>query len=153
LHTSSTLVEAAAVNNPALEPLHESGESVLRYVFLAGPVMHGGALKGVILASKSGREDLLAKTLRDRTGAADVGYRAGVPCQQGNDQGGVQPPTLMFCLGGVATEELRLSIAEEPRTYLTDFIPSEYFGQNNQFIVVGLRSLMQQAREHGFNLP
>jgi hypothetical protein len=46
-----------------------------------------------------------------------------------------------------------MSIAEEPRTYLTDFIPSEYFGQNNQFIVVGLRSVMEKARQHGYNLP
>lgn len=82
-----------------------------------------------------------------------MAYRAGVPCDYGNESGGVQPPTLMFCLGNVDTEKLRLSIAEEPRTYLTDFIPSEYFGQNNQFIVVGLRSVMQKAQEDGMNLP
>jgi hypothetical protein len=56
-------------------------------------------------------------------------------------------------MGGVDTEKLRMSIAEEPRTYLTDFIPAEYFGQNNQFIVVGLRSMMQKAREAGYDLP
>jgi hypothetical protein len=59
----------------------------------------------------------------------------------------------MFCLGGVDTEKLRLSISEEPRTYLTDFIPAEYFGQNNQFIVVGLRSLIQKAQQDGLSLP
>lgn len=153
LHMSLTLVEPEAVKNTGLELLHESGVNVLLYVFFAGVVMDGDEIKGVIIESKSGREVILAKTVIDCTGDADVAYRAGVPCEQGNDQGGVQPPTLMFCLGGVDTEELRLSIAEEPRTYLTDFIPSEYFGQNNQFIVVGLRSLMQQARENGFDLP
>lgn len=60
----------------------------------------------------------------------------------------------MFCLAGVDTEKLRLSIASQPRTYLTDFIPAEYFGQNNQFIVVGLRELIQRARvEKGLNIP
>ncbi|HUR58517.1 MAG TPA: FAD-dependent oxidoreductase, partial [Opitutaceae bacterium] len=90
----------------------------------------------------------------DCTGDADVAYRAGVPCEKGNEQGGMQPPTLMFCLAGVDTEKLRMSIAEHTRTYLTDFIPAEYFGQNNQFIVVGLRELIAKARqERGLNIP
>src|SRR5690606_39822656 len=108
---------------------------------------------GVVIESKSGREVILAKTVIDCTGDADIAYRAGVECEQGNEVGGAQPPTLMFCMGGVDTEKLRMSIAEEPRTYLTDFIPAEYFGQNNQFIVVGLRSEMEKARQAGYHLP
>jgi flavin-dependent dehydrogenase len=143
LHMSLTLVEPEAVKAVGLKMLVESGVDVLLYVFCAGVVKEGDDLKGVIIESKAGREAILAKVIIDCTGDADVAYRAGVPCEYGNEAGGVQPPTLMFCLGNVDTEKLRLSIAEEPRTYLTDFIPSEYFGQNNQFIVVGLRSLMQ----------
>lgn len=153
LHMSLTLVEPEAVKNIGLKVLEEAGVKVLLYVFSAGVVMDGDELKGVIIESKSGREVILAKTIVDCTGDADVAFRAGVECDQGNEIGGVQPPTLMFCMGGVDTEKLRMSIAEEPRTYLTDFIPAEYFGQNNQFIVVGLRSVMQKAREAGFNLP
>lgn len=153
LHMSLTLVEPEAVKNVGLEMLKDAGVNVLLYVFFAGVIMDGDAIKGVIIESKSGREVILAKTVIDCTGDADVAFRAGVQCGQGNEQGGVQPPTLMFCLGGVDTEKLRLSISEEPRTYLTDFIPNEYFGQNNQFIVVGLRSLMQKARDDGFDLP
>ena len=153
LHMSLTLVEPEAVKTAGLELLVESNVDVLFYTFFAGVVMDGDELKGVIIESKAGREVILAKTVIDCSGDADVAYRAGVPCDYGNDQGGVQPPTLMFCLGGVDTEKLRMSIAEEPRTYLTDFIPAEYFGQNNQFIVVGLRSLIQQAEQEGIVLP
>lgn len=153
LHMSLTLVEPEAVKNIGLKVLEEAGVKVLLYVFSAGVVMEGDELKGVIIESKSGREVILAKTIIDCTGDADVAFRAGVECDQGNESGGVQPPTLMFCMGGVDTEKLRMSIVEEPRTYLTDFIPAEYFGQNNQFIVVGLRSVMQKAREAGLNLP
>jgi len=153
LHMSLTLVEPEAVKNVGLEMLIESGVEVMLYVFFAGVIKEGNVVKGVIIESKSGREVILAKTVIDCTGDADVAYRAGVTCEQGNDIGGVQPPTLMFALGGVDTEKLRLSIAEEPRTYLTDFIPNEYFGQNNQFIVVGLRSLIQKATEDGLKLP
>ena len=153
LHMSLTLVEPEAVKTVGLQMLAESGVNVLLYVFFAGVIMEGNHLKGVIIESKSGREVILAKTIIDCTGDADVAYRSGVTCEQGNEQGGVQPPTLMFCLGGVDTEKLRLSISEEPRTYLTDFIPNEYFGQNNQFIVVGLRSLIQKAQNDGLSLP
>ncbi|TJZ62941.1 FAD-dependent oxidoreductase [Sphingobacterium olei] len=153
LHMSLTLVEPEAVKNIGLKMLEDAGVKVLLYVFSAGVVMDGDLLKGVIIESKSGREVILAKMVIDCTGDADVAYRAGVTCEQGNDQGGAQPPTLMFCMGGVDTEKLRMSIAEEPRTYLTDFIPAAYFGQNNQFIVVGLRSVMEKAREAGYHLP
>lgn len=153
LHMSLTIVEPETVKNVGLEMLLESGVEVLLYVFCAGVIMEGNHLNGVIIESKSGREVILAKTIIDCSGDADVAFRAGVACEQGNEQGGVQPPTLMFCLGGVDTEKLRLSISEEPRTYLTDFIPNEYFGQNNQFIVVGLRSLIQKAQADGLQLP
>lgn len=153
LHMSLTLVEPEAVKNIGLQALEESGVKVLLYVFSAAVVVENDVLKGVIIESKSGREVILAKTVIDCTGDADVAFKAGVECEQGNEHGGAQPPTLMFCMAAVDTEKLRMSIAEEPRTYLTDFIPSEYFGQNNQFIVVGLRSVMEKAREAGYKLP
>lgn len=153
LHMSITLVEPEAVKNVALEMMNEAGVDVLLYAMCADVIKDGDTLRGVIIESKSGREAILAKVIIDCTGDADVAFRAGVPCEQGNEKGGVQPPTLMFCLSGVDTDKLRTSIAEEPRTYLTDFIPAEYFGQNHQFIVVGLRSLLQKAREDGLDLP
>jgi hypothetical protein len=152
LHMSLTLVEPESVKTVALEMLRESNVNVLFYTFCAGVVVEGDELKGVIVESKAGREAILAKVIIDCSGDADVAYRAGVPCEYGNDLGGVQPPTLMFCLGGVDTEKLRLSVAQEPRTYLTDFIPAEYFGQNNQFVLVGMRNLVQKAQADGLTL-
>ena len=125
LHMSLTLVEPEAVKNEGLNMLIEAGVNVLLYTFSAGVIKEGNDLKGVIIESKSGREVILAKTVIDCTGDADVAYKAGVECEQGDEKGGVQPPTLMFCLSGVDTEKLRMSIAEEPRTYLTDFIPRD----------------------------
>jgi hypothetical protein len=154
LHMGITLVEPEAVKTVALEMLTEAGVDVLFYTFCAGVVMDGDRIRGILTESKSGREAILGKIVIDCTGDADVAFRAGVPCEKGNAQGGMQPPTLMFCLAGVNTEKLRLSIANEPRTYLTDFIPAEYFGQNKQFIVVGLRELIAKARmERGLNIP
>ena len=150
LHMGITLVEPEAVKTVALEMLTEAGVDVLLYTFFADVVMEGDAIRGIITESKSGRTAILAKVVIDCSGDADVAYRAGVPCEKGDADGGMQPPTLMFCLAGVDTDKLRLTIADSPpekRTYLTDFIPVEYFGQNRQFIVVGLRELMAKAKE------
>lgn len=152
LHMSITLVEPEAVKNVALELLLEDGVDVQLYTHFADAIVEDGEIKGVITESKAGREAILAKVVIDCSGDADVAFRAGVPCEKGNEKGGMQPPTLMFCMGNVDTELLRTSIADQSRTYLTDFIPAEYFGQNHQFIVVGLREVMQKAREDGFTL-
>ena len=154
LHMGITLVEPEAVKTVALQMLTEAKVDVTFYAMCAGVVMEGDVIRGIITESKSGREAVLGKIVVDCTGDADVAYRAGVPCEKGNEKGGMQPPTLMFCLAGVDTEKLRMSIAHHTRTYLTDFIPAEYFGQNNQFIVVGLRELIAKARaERGLNIP
>ena len=154
LHVSITLIEPEAVKTVALAMLVEAGVEVLFYTFSADVIMDGNRIRGIITESKNGREAILGKVVIDCTGDADVAFRAGVPCEQGNAHGGMQPPTLMFCLAGVDTDKLRLSIAHEPRTYLTDFIPAEYFGQNRQFIVVGLRELIARARaERHLNIP
>lgn len=155
LHMGITLVEPEAVKTVALQMLLEAKVEVTFHAMCVGVVMDGDTIRGIITESKSGREAVLGRIVVDCTGDADVAYRSGVPCEKGSKEtGGMQPPTLMFCLAGVDTEKLRMSIAQHTRTYLTDFIPAEYFGQNNQFIVVGLRELIAKARqERGLNIP
>ncbi|MBP8256281.1 MAG: FAD-dependent oxidoreductase [Opitutaceae bacterium] len=155
LHMGITLVEPEAVKNVALQMLLEAKVDVTFHSFCAGVVMNGDIIRGIITESKSGREAVLGRIVVDCTGDADVAFRAGVPCEKGSKEtGGMQPPTLMFCIAGVDTDKLRMSIAEQTRTYLTDFIPAEYFGQNHQFIVVGLRELIAKARaERKLNIP
>ena len=87
LHMGITLVEPEAVKTVALEMLTEAGVDVLFYTFCAGVVMDGDTIRGVITESKSGREAILAKVVIDCTGDADVAYRAGVPCEKGNEHG------------------------------------------------------------------
>ncbi|MBX3539934.1 MAG: FAD-dependent oxidoreductase [Chelatococcus sp.] len=156
LHMGITLVEPEAVKTVALDMLLEAGVDVVFYTACVGVVMNeaGVTIRGIITEGKDGRSAILAKVVIDCTGDADVAYRAGVPCEKGDEHGGMQPPTLMFCIAGVDTDKLRNSIAVQPRTYLTDFIPAEYFGQNHQFIVVGLRELIAKAREErGLEIP
>jgi len=153
LHVSLTLVEPEAVKSVALEMLLERRVDLMLYSMFAGVVMDGDRLRGIITESKAGREAILAQVVIDCTGDGDVAFRAGVPCEKGDAHGGMQPPTLMFCLAGVDTDKLRRSLADNPGTYRADFIPAEYFGQNRQFIVVGLRELIQKAQAAGLSIP
>jgi hypothetical protein len=61
------------------ELVNQAGAEVFYQAVVAGTLVEGGALKGVVVESKSGREAILAKTVIDATGDADVAARAGVP--------------------------------------------------------------------------
>ena len=152
LHVSLTLIDPEAVKSVALEMLRESSVEIVLHTACAGVIMDGDRLSGIITESKAGREAVLAKVIIDCTGDGDVAFRAGVPCEKGDEHGGMQPPTLMFCMAGVDTDKLRMSIANEPETYDIDFIPPDYFARNRRFIVVGLRKLIQQARAAGYSI-
>ncbi|MBN1492376.1 MAG: FAD-dependent oxidoreductase [Phycisphaerae bacterium] len=149
LHVSLTLVEPEAVKSVAMEMLRECGVDVMLYSMFTDVVMDGDRIRGVLIESKAGREAILARVVVDCTGDADVAVRAGVPCEKGDEQGGMQPPTLMFCMVGVDTEKLRRCLRNAPETYRVDFIPPAYFGQNDRFIVVGLRQQIQAAQAAG----
>lgn len=153
LHMSITFIEPEAVKIVALEMLREAGVDVLLYTFCSGVVMEEEHLRGVIIESKAGREAILAKIIIDCTGDADIAFCSGVPCEKGDEKGRMQPPTLMFSVQNVDIDKLRLSIVNQPQCYSTDFIPPEYFGLNRQFILVGLRNLIQKARKNGLDLP
>ncbi len=62
-----------------LELLEGTGVDVLVNATITGAVMNAGVLRGVIIASKSGQEAVLAKVLVDATGDADVAALAGAP--------------------------------------------------------------------------
>jgi hypothetical protein len=74
-----------------------AGAEILLQVWTAGAVVEDGAVRGVIVESKSGREVICAKVVVDATGDADIATRAGAPVhiqQQGAH-------SLCFRLGNV----------------------------------------------------
>ncbi len=133
--------------------MEENGVEVLMYAFFSDVVKEGNDVKGVIIESKAGREVILAKTVIDCTGDGDVAFRAGAVCEKGGEDGGMQPPTLMFNMKGVDVKKLRESIADHPEIYDMDTIPNEFFRKDEPFITVGLRGCIQKAREEGIEIP
>jgi hypothetical protein len=80
--------------------LREAGVRVLFHCLVAGVVVDGDAVRGVVLESKAGRAVVRARRTIDASGDADVVFRAGLDYTLGED-GTVQNPTMIFRLGGV----------------------------------------------------
>ena len=151
-HVSLTIIDSEEVKDVALEMLEDVGVKILFYVFCADVIKEGNDVKGVIIESKEGREAILAKTVIDCTGDGDVAFRAGVECHKGDADGGMQPPTLMFCMRGVNVQELRDAIVNRPEEFDMDVMPTEQF-KSGPFIVVGFRKKIEEAREKGYSIP
>lgn len=152
LHVSLTIIDPEQSKTLAMELMQEAGVEVLMYVFCTDVIKEGNEVKGVIIESKAGREAILAKTVIDCTGDADVAFRAGVECRKGDAEGGMQPPTLMFSMRGVETQQLRDAIVGHPDVYDMDIMPAQSFA-NRKFITVGLRNQIAKAREAGIEIP
>ena len=151
-HVSLTIIDSEEVKDVALEMLEDVGVKILFYVFCSDVIKDGNDVKGVIIESKEGREAILAKTVIDCTGDGDVAFRAGVECHKGDADGGMQPPTLMFCMRGVNVQELRDAIVNRPEEFDMDVMPTEQF-KSGPFIVVGFRKKIEEAREKGYSIP
>ena len=63
------------------ELVREAGVQPLLHCLAVAPIVADGAIGGVVVESKSGRQAVLARRVIDATGDADIAYRAGAPCR------------------------------------------------------------------------
>ena len=97
--------------------LTEAGVILRTYSFASLPIMEGDTVKGVIIESKSGREAILGKVLIDCSGDGDMAAKAGVPYTKGRENDGkMQPATLMFKIAGVPEKKLPVEATEATET-------------------------------------
>jgi len=84
------------------EMLEEAEVTLSLYTFVADVVMDGNRVTGVICEGKGGRRMYQASVVIDCTGDGDVAASAGAEYIQGREEDGqMQPATLMFKVGGV----------------------------------------------------
>ncbi len=94
--------------------LAEAGGRVLYHTVISDAIVENGALAGVVVENKSGRQRISARVTIDCTGDADVALRAGVPCAAGDpDDGHNQPMSLRFALANVDQERAAAFLADE----------------------------------------
>lgn len=82
------------------ELLLAAGVEVLFAAVVVAPIVRDGAIEGVIIESKSGRQAVMGQVIIDATGDGDVAARAGAPFVIGRESDRLtQPVTLFFkCL-------------------------------------------------------
>lgn len=151
-HMSLTIIDPDEVKSVLLEMVQERGVEVLMYVFCSAAIMEDNTIKGVIIESKAGREVIFAKTVIDCTGDGDVATRAGVEMHKGDENGGMQPPTLMYSVRKVDMAAFRDALVNHSDIFDMDVMPPEQFARR-YFITVGLRNQIKKATEDGLDIP
>jgi len=88
-----------------MQLLEEAQCDVLLHTYAATAIVENGRVNGVIVENKSGRQAILASTVIDCTGDADIAYRAGAICQNlpGTAPAGSRP-MLMYKVAGFNIE-------------------------------------------------
>lgn len=120
---------------------------LLHATFLA-PLMEGNRIVGVRVQTVSGPRELRAQRVIDCTADALVAHAAGVPCEQGNRDGFVQPMTMMFRLSHVDLDATAAWLRAHPDQIRTS-LPPERFGADTLTAIAGLWDLWREAREAG----
>src|SRR5271154_713723 len=80
--------------------VQEAGIMPLLHRLCVAPIMENGAIRGVIIESKAGREAIFAKRVIDATGDADIATRAGAPVRKSPRQE-MMAVSVMFSMSGV----------------------------------------------------
>jgi len=100
----------------ANELLLEAGAEPLFYTSVCEAIVENDVARGVVVHNKSGCQAVLGRVVIDCTGDADVAASAGAPFTKGREQDGLmQPVTLMFRLGGVDLEKYRAYEREDAK--------------------------------------
>lgn len=90
-------------------------EPMLHRLFVA-PIVEDGAVRGVVIESKAGREAILAQRVVDATGDADVAMRAGAPTRK-TARERMMAASVMFSMSGVNKQRFIEQVKADPQTY------------------------------------
>jgi FAD dependent oxidoreductase len=131
-----------------LEMMQEAGVALLLHAYFLTAQVEGDEVRGATFATVGGNRKYGAPAVVDATADALVAASAGVPTQQGDERGRVQPATLMFRLSHVDLAKLAQYLRENPDQMRTSLSPQERVPQALT-AVAGLRDLWEQARADG----
>ena len=126
----------------------EAGVRLLLHAMFLEPLMQDARIAGIRVQTVGGPRELRARRVIDCTADALVSHAAGVPCEQGNHDGLVQPMTMMFRLSHVDLEATAAWLREHPDQIRTS-LPPERFGADTLTAIAGLWDIWRDAREAG----
>jgi hypothetical protein len=130
------------------EMMSEAGVSLMLHAYVLEADVAGDTVTGARFATVGGPRTFLGRVVIDATADAVVAASAGVPTQQGDERGRVQPASLMFRLSHVDLNELAAYLREHPDQMRTSLKVEERTAPALT-AVAGLRELWERASEDG----
>ena len=130
------------------EMMQEAGVSLLLHAYFLSAQLDGEAVCGATFATVGGARLYRGRVVIDATADALVASSAGVPTQQGDERGRVQPATLMFRLSHVDLAALAAYLREHPEEMRSSLHPQERVPAALT-AVAGLNGLWERARADG----
>ena len=155
-HLSTTLVDPFYSRILAFEMVKEAGVEILLHSELSDVETKDGRIVSVTVSGKGQQIRITADVFVDGTGDADLAFLAGAECEKGDENGVLQPPTLMFNLGGVDTDRFADYLDAHPEQLPHAVIPNIEEGYDAEFIrntksaiFLGLNPLLEELRSRG----
>jgi ribulose 1,5-bisphosphate synthetase/thiazole synthase len=94
-------IDPEVVKHELVEMLRHARVELLLHTLIVGSIIEESAVKGVLIENKAGRQAILAKTVVDCTGDADVAAFARAPFRVVK-----KPITMMFNMAGVDVDKV-----------------------------------------------
>ncbi len=162
IHNSFTPVNPFSFRNVTAQMCKKAGVDMMLSTEVQDVEIQNGKISGVALFSRSVTYDVSCKVLIDATGDGTAAYLAGAAYEIGyNNDGHIQPASLIFSLGNVNIDEMLDYIKEHPETFETPDTYGEgikytldYFLKSESFYFTGFGEFIKQAKENGeFDIP
>ena len=157
MHNSVTLADPEQFKLLMVELCLEAGVELLLYCELIEARVEAGRIAGLTVMGKGRRYAVEGKIYIDATGDGDLAFLAGVPTASGQaDTGELQPPTLLFNLGGVNLDRFIDSLEERPEMLSVDEgmtacdgWNADFFRSDPSFVFLGMLPLIERLRAKG----
>ncbi|MBV8374438.1 MAG: FAD-dependent oxidoreductase [Candidatus Eremiobacteraeota bacterium] len=130
------------------EMMREAGVTLLLHAYVLGAQLDGDSVRGASFATVGGMREFGGRIVIDATADAFVAASAGVPTQQGDAHGRVQPATLMFRLSHVDLTAVSAYVRGHPNQMRTSLKTHERVA-GAITAVAGLYDLWEAARRDG----
>jgi hypothetical protein len=156
-HNSVTNIDPVGIKILAIEMCKEAKVDVLLHIETVSVTKNGSTVETVECYGKGNRVAISAKVFIDATGDGDVAFLAGCSFESGQSGSGIlQPPTVMFTMEDVDTEQLFDHIEKHPgeMTFAAsiDHRPgydAQYFRASLNHVFVGLSETFARLKAAG----
>lgn len=157
-HLSSTTLNPFYTRIICFEWVKKYGVELLMHCELSKVGVENNKLKTITVVGKGQEFEINAKVFIDGTGDGDVAFMSDAEYEKGQEDTKVlQPPSLLFNLGGVNFDNFCDYIEQHPEdlpyelglTHIRPGYDAEFFRNNPGHIFFGLNSLIKKLRKEG----